>query len=113
MAFNEALAARVRVCLGTAPGIVEKRMFGGLAFLVHGNMSVGIHGDELIVRIEPDETDRALQEAGVRLFDITGRPMKGWLLVSSTAVERASSLRQWVGRGVAYAQALPPKKGKS
>ncbi len=109
MAFNETLAARVRESIGTATGVVEKRMFGGLAFLVGGNMSVGVHGSELIVRIEPSQTDQALQEAGVRIFDITGRPMKGWLLVSSSAVEHPSALRKWVSKGVAYAQSLPPK----
>jgi TfoX/Sxy family transcriptional regulator of competence genes len=109
MAFSEALAARVRDCIGTASGVVEKRMFGGLAFLVRGNMSVGVHGNELIIRIEPSETDQALREPGVRIFDVTGRPMKGWLLVSSSAVEHKSALREWVGRGIAYAQSLPPK----
>src|SRR5215468_113567 len=78
MAFDEALANRVRPLLAGTRGLVEKKMFGGLAFLVRGNMSVGIHGAELIVRIEPDETDKALKQPGVRHFDITGRPMKGW-----------------------------------
>jgi TfoX/Sxy family transcriptional regulator of competence genes len=109
MAIDEALAARVRECVGTASGVVERRMFGGVAFLVHGNMSVGVHGNELIVRIEPSETDQALQKPGVRIFDITGRPMKGWLLISSTSVEHKSALRGWVAKGVAYAQSLPPK----
>ena len=110
MAFNEALAARVRELLGTSEGVVEKRMFGGLAFLVHGNMSVGIHGNELIVRIEPGRTDQAIQESGVRIFDITGRPMQGWLLVSASALESKAALRKWVSKGVAYAQSLPPKR---
>jgi TfoX/Sxy family transcriptional regulator of competence genes len=86
MPFDEALANRVRKTLAGVSGIAEKKMFGGLAFLVQGNMSVGIHGSELIVRIEPSETDAALKEAGVRIFDITGRPMKGWLLVSAEAL---------------------------
>ena len=109
MPFNEPLATRVRECLGTTAGVVEKRMFGGLAFLVGGHMSVGVHGDELIVRIDPDETDSALQERGVRMFDVTRRPMKGWLLVAASAVEQRKSLEKWVGKCVAYAQSLPPK----
>jgi len=80
MAFDEQLATSVRNELARRPGLVEKKMFGGVAFLVNGNMSVGIHGKELIVRIAPDATEAALKEPGVRIFDITGRPMKGWLL---------------------------------
>lgn len=112
MAFNEALAARVRELVGASAGVVEKRMFGGLAFLVHGNMSVGIHGNELIVRLEPTQTDQALGEPGVRIFDITGRPMQGWLLVSSSALESKGALRKWVSKGISYAQSLPPKTTK-
>jgi len=109
MAFDEALAGRVRPLVAQAPSVVEKRMFGGVAFLVRGNMSVGVHGSELIVRIDPDETDEALKEAGVRRFDITGRPIKGWLLVSATALGTEAALEQWVARGVHYARSLPAK----
>jgi TfoX/Sxy family transcriptional regulator of competence genes len=109
MAFDEALAARVRPLVNATDGVVEKKMFGGLAFLVHGNMSVDIHGSDLIVRIEPDETDKALKEPGVRVFDITGRPMKGWLLVGPSALSQKSALSKWVSRGVSYVQSLPPK----
>jgi TfoX/Sxy family transcriptional regulator of competence genes len=112
MAFSEALASSVRELIGASGGVVEKRMFGGLAFLVHGNMSVGIHGDELIVRIEPSQTNQALREPGVRIFDITGRPMQGWLLVSSSVLESKGALRRWVSKGVAYARSLPPKVAK-
>ena len=112
MAFNEALAARVRELVPTSGGVVEKRMFGGLAFLVGGNMSVGIHANELIVRIEPSQTQQALREPGVRIFDITGRPMQGWLLVSASALESEGALRKWVSTGVSYAQSLPPKTAK-
>jgi TfoX/Sxy family transcriptional regulator of competence genes len=90
-------------------GVVEKKMFGGLAFLILGNMSVGIHGTELIVRIDPAETDAALRERGVRIFDITGRPMKGWLLVAKTALADRKALAKWVRRGVTYAASLPAK----
>jgi TfoX/Sxy family transcriptional regulator of competence genes len=110
MAFDEALANRVRPLLAGASGVVEKKMFGGLAFLVRGNMSVGIHGTDLIVRIEPSETDAALKQPGVRNFDITGRPMKGWLLVSAKSLgQEKKTLSAWVNRGVAYARLLPAK----
>jgi TfoX/Sxy family transcriptional regulator of competence genes len=109
MAFDEALATRVRPLLADVEGVVEKRMFGGLAFLVQGNMSVGVHGTELIVRVEPADTDEALRQPGVRLFDLTGRPMKGWILVSHEALGPGKALASWVTRGVAYARSLPPK----
>ena len=109
MAFDEALADRIRPLLAGASGIVEKKMFGGLAFLVHGNMSVGVHGSELIVRIDPRHSEEALKQPGVRICDVTGRPMKGWLLVSSLALRPPEVLAGWVARGVSYARSLPAK----
>src|SRR5256885_16334585 len=82
MAFDDALAERVRDRLRDAAGVHEKRMFGGLAFLTHGNMTVGVHGDDLIVRLAPADTDAAPAEPGVRPFDVTGRPTRGWVLVA-------------------------------
>jgi TfoX-like protein len=109
MAFDEKLAGSVRKQLGGRAGLTEKKMFGGLAFLINGNMSVGIHGGELIVRIAPETTDAALKEPGARLFDITGRPMRGWLLVGGPGIKDSKSLAKWVGRGVEYAASLPKK----
>ena len=109
MAFDEVLAERVRRLLENTAGVSERKMFGGLAFLIHGNMSVGIHGDELIVRVAPDTTAAALREPGARVFDLTGRPMKGWLLVGESALGSAASFKKWVRRGVDYASALPKK----
>jgi TfoX/Sxy family transcriptional regulator of competence genes len=109
MAFDEQLADRVRKQLNRRAGVTEKKMFGGLAFLINGNMSVGIHGSELIVRMAPGATDAALKEPGARLFDITGRPMKGWLLVGLPGVKEPASLAKWVRRGVEYASSLPKK----
>jgi TfoX/Sxy family transcriptional regulator of competence genes len=109
MAFDEELAERVRVLVAGTEGLAEKKMFGGLAFLLHGNMSVGVRGNELIVRIAPDETDSALKELGVRIFDITGRPMRGWLLVAGMGVADKKALAKWVRRGLAYAASLPAK----
>jgi TfoX/Sxy family transcriptional regulator of competence genes len=109
MAFDEQLANSVRKQLGRKAGLVEKKMFGGLAFLINGNMSVGIHGNDLIVRLAQEATDSALKEPGARVFDLTGRPMKGWLLVDGTAVNDSASLAKWVRRGVEYASSLPKK----
>jgi hypothetical protein len=109
MAYDEGLATRVRDVIGPVREIAEKRMFGGLAFLLNGNMACGVHRDELIVRIAPDETDAALREPGVRLFDITGRPMKGWILVGEEGVAQDADLKAWVDRGVDFASTLPAK----
>ena len=109
MAYDEQLANSVRKQLGRKAGLVEKKMFGGLAFLINGNMSVGVHGNELIVRIAPEATDAALKEPGTRIFDITGRPMKGWLLVGGAGVKDPPSLTKWIRRGVDYASSLPKK----
>ncbi len=109
MAHDLELADRVRRVIGKMPGVVEKKMFGGVAWLVHGNMSVGIHKDQLIVRLDPADAQALLEQDGVRVFDITGRPMKGWLMVGPDACGDASSLAVWVDRGVRFARTLPRK----
>jgi TfoX/Sxy family transcriptional regulator of competence genes len=109
MAFDEGLAARVRDLIGEEDGLAEKKMFGGLAMLLHGNMAVGVHGDALIVRVDPADQDALLAGPGARVFDMTGRPMKGWLMVDPEGLTEDDDLRRWVARGVAYARALPPK----
>ncbi|MEY9965196.1 hypothetical protein ABIA33_003238 [Streptacidiphilus sp. MAP12-16] len=109
MAVDEALAQRVRERLAPEPGITEKRMFGGLAFLLNGNMAVGVHGDELIVRIDPDGTAAALAKPGVRPFDMSGRPMRGWILVNSSVLAEDTVFASWIAAGCAFAETLPPK----
>src|SRR5215467_462036 len=109
MAFDEELANKIRKETKVQAGLTEKKMFGGLAFLINGNMSVGIHGKELIVRIEPNQTDEALKLPGVRIFDISGRPMKGWLLVGGEAMKDAKTLKNWIRTGIKYASSLPKK----
>lgn len=109
MAYDEGLATRLRDLMGGEPGLAEKKMFGGLAMLLNGNMAVGVHGDDLIVRTDPDQQERLLAEPGARVFDMTGRPMKGWLLVDPNGFGEDADLRRWVDRGVAYARSLPPK----
>ena len=104
MAFDEVLGDRVReLC-----GLPEKRMFGGLAFLLDGNMAVGVIGDDLIVRLSREEHATALDEPGARPFDMTGRPMAGWLVVAGETLDD-DVLASWVRRGVAFAETLPPK----
>lgn len=109
MAFDEGLAERIRARLGTDPGITEKRMFGGLAFLYRGNMAVGVTGDELMVRVGPDATEAALAQPGTRPFDLTGHPMRGWVVVASSTVSEDEALAGWIDRGHAFAASLPPK----
>lgn len=109
MAFDDKLAARIRKRLGKRAGILEKRMFGGIAFLLNGNMCCGVHGTEMIVRLDPEETDKALSERHTRLFDLTGRPMKGWILVEPKGLATDAQLGKWVVVAVKYAASLPPK----
>jgi len=84
-------------------------MFGGIAFLLNGNMSVGVHKSELIVRLAPEETDAALAQAHTRRFDLTGRPMKGWILVEQGGLKTEAQLSKWVQIAARYAGSLPPK----
>ena len=109
MAYDEQLAERVRDQLGDVHGITEKAMFGGLAFLLEGNMAVGLTGDELMVRIGSDDSDDALARPHTRPFDMTGRPMKGWILVAQEGLQDDDELRAWVRRGLDFAGSLPPK----
>ena len=84
-------------------------MFGGIAFMLSGNMAVGVNKDDLMVRIDPDDHDEALAQPGVRVFDMTGRPMKGWILVAPEATEDDTDLQRWVEAGLDFAGSLPPK----
>ncbi len=111
MAYDEAFAQRIRKTLGKRNGLVEKKMFGGIAFLLNGNMCCGIHKDELIIRIEPEATDALLAKPHTRRFDLTGRPMDGWILVGPKGIATDAQLGKWVAVAVAYAGALPPKRG--
>jgi hypothetical protein len=106
VAFDEGLAERIREQL---PKATEKRMFGGAAWMERGNLVVGVHGDDLIARVGPEATDTALQEDGVRPFDITGRPMKGWVLVAQEAVAEDDELGAWIARCRTFTKTLLPK----
>jgi TfoX/Sxy family transcriptional regulator of competence genes len=109
MAYDEALAARVRDRLTPEDGVTEKAMFGGLAFLLDGNMSVGIRGDDLMVRVGPAGAEAALERPHARRSFMGEREMKGWILVAPGGVAGDEELDEWVRRGVAYARSLPPK----
>ena len=110
MPFDEKLAARIRKQLGKKKGLVEKRMFGGVAFILNGNMCVGIHKDELIVRLAPEDTEQALTQKHTRIFDLSGgRTMKGWILVQPKGIATDAALGKWVTVGVKFAASLPAK----
>ena len=110
MPFDEKLAARIRKQLGKKKGLVEKRMFGGVAFMLNGNMCVGIHKDELIVRLAPEDTEQALTQKHTRIFDLSGgRTMKGWILVQPKGIATDAALGKWVTVGVKFAASLPAK----
>lgn len=102
MAYDEGLAERIRDILGETEGITEKKMFGGLAFLLHGKLTVGITGDDLMVRVHPNEAEALLNQPHVRNMDFTGRPMKGFLYVSPEGVEDEGALTAWVDKSRAF-----------
>jgi TfoX/Sxy family transcriptional regulator of competence genes len=109
MSYDEGLAQRVREALGDRPDVSEKRMFGGLAFLLRGNLCVGIMRSELMVRVGPEAYDAMVQEPHAREMDFTGRPMKGLVYVASMRLQSDGELHKWVARGASYATSLPAK----
>jgi TfoX/Sxy family transcriptional regulator of competence genes len=109
MAFDEALAGRIRRRLARRKNVEEKKMFGGIGFLLNGNLLVGAWKNALCVRLGPDQAEEALLEAHVEPFDITGRPMKGWVLVEPEGVEDDDQLAGWIQRAVKFVGALPAK----
>jgi TfoX/Sxy family transcriptional regulator of competence genes len=108
VAFDEALAARVRERVSREPSWSERRMFGGAAFLVGGNLAVGVSRDDLLVRVGKDAHAEAMSRRGVRPFDMTGRPSPGWVVVSPDGYADASTFAAWVDQGIALARSLPP-----
>jgi TfoX/Sxy family transcriptional regulator of competence genes len=110
MAYDEDLANRIRELLGAERGVEEKRMFGGLAFLINGNMSVAVSGQGgLLVRVPPDDTDKLVAREHVGPMVMAGRETRGWLRVDAAGVATKRQLQGWVTRGVGYARGLPPK----
>src|SRR5262245_26879035 len=109
MAFNETLAERIRQRLARRKNIEEKKMFGGIGFLLKGNMLVGVWRDSLIVRLGPEEGEAARTEPHVKEFDITGRAMKGWLLIEPEGVAGDDQLKDWIDRAVQFVSTVPAK----
>ena len=109
MTYNEAAAQRLRAELGTLPGLTEKKMFGGIAFLVGGNMACGVNGDSLIVRVGTAQHAASLAQPWARVFDFSGKPMAGWVMVAPVGYASEVDLARWVKLAVAYAGSLPAK----
>jgi TfoX N-terminal domain len=111
MAYDQQLADRIRRIIGSDPGLTEKKMFGGLAFLIAGNMAIAASGQGgAMVRVDPQDSDDLVATTTASLADMRGRPMPGWLLVSSDDLRTDDQLSPWVERGTAYARWLPPKR---
>jgi hypothetical protein len=109
MAFDAALADRVRVVLARRRGLAERKMFGGIAFLAGGHMFCGVNGEDLVVRVGADGWADALARRHVRPMDFTGKPLTGFVYVAPAGVRHAAALKAWVDRGLAFARTLPPK----
>lgn len=109
MAYDEGLAQRAREILAHRPGFAEKKMFGGLCFLLNGNMACGIVGDELMVRVGPDAYEECLALPHAREMDFTGRALRGMVYVSADGLAEDADLAGWVERGASFAGGLPPK----
>jgi TfoX/Sxy family transcriptional regulator of competence genes len=109
MAYSESLSRRLRQLLAQHNNIEEKKMFGGVGFLLNGNMLVGVWKESMIVRLGPDEGDKALKERHVKEFDITGRAMKGWILIAPTGLKEDDQLDAWIQRAVNFVGTLPGK----
>jgi TfoX/Sxy family transcriptional regulator of competence genes len=111
MAYDEDLAERIRALLAGDADVTEQRMFGGLAFLIGGNMAVAASGQGgLMVRVDPEETEALVAEPHARSFEMRGREMRGWLRVDTEGVQTEPELATWVQRGATYARSLPPKR---
>ena len=108
MAYNLKLAERLRSQLDGVP-VVEKKMFGGVGFLINGNLTCGVSKDDLLVRVDPSKYDSLLKKSHVKPFAMTGRPMKGWLLVEADGVKSEKQLSTWVKEGIEFASTLPAK----
>jgi TfoX/Sxy family transcriptional regulator of competence genes len=108
MAYDLKLAERIRSQLSDIP-FVEKKMFGGIGFLLQGNMACGVNKENLVVRIDPEKQDILLKKPHAKLFDLTGKPMKGWLVIEAQGVKTEKQLSIWVREGVDFATTLPPK----
>lgn len=109
MPYSEELAERIRYALGDRDGLVERKMFGGVAWMLDGNMACGVMGDDLLVRLDREDSDRVLSEPGARLMEMGGRTMRGFFVVDGASVAGDDDLARWVDEGAGHAASLPPK----
>jgi len=109
LVYNEQLADKIRAVVARRKGLTEKKMFGGVAFMLYGNMFCGVVKDELLVRVGAEHNDEALTLPHVRPMDFTGKPMKGFIYVSSQAWSKDAALKKWIGMGIDYVSSLPKK----
>lgn len=109
MAYSKLLADRIRHSFGGENRVEEKKMFGGVGFLLNGNMCVGVWKDSLVARLGPDQASAALQEPFVGEFDITGRPMKGWVLIAPEGLDTDEQLKAWIDHAMRFVETLPAK----
>src|SRR5437762_3083995 len=110
MAYNEILASRIRTILSSTAGFSEKKMFGGLCFLIHGNMCCGVLQNELVLRLDPERAQELLNRPLTRPMDFTGRPMKGFVFIEDGGLRTDRQLRDWVSMARSFAQSLPRKR---
>jgi TfoX/Sxy family transcriptional regulator of competence genes len=111
MAYDEALAGRVRAAMAGRDGLSERKMFGGICFMLHGNMFAGVESGRVMLRVGADRFEAALARPGARLMDFTGRPMTGFVFVDGSAVESEAGLHDWLREALGYVETLPPKAG--
>ena len=109
MAYDESLAKRIDELVKGKRGFTHKEMFGGIAYLLNGNMCVGVHKEELIIRYDQRKDEEVIKNKNIRPFDITGRPMKGWALVNSDGL-KGNGLKKWFDLSLDFGKTLPPKK---
>jgi hypothetical protein len=109
LAYDEFLADRIRQRLADQRGLTEKEMFGGLGFMLNGNICCGVIGDEMIARLGPEGAESALSDSHARPFDFTGRPMKGWIYIEAVGVDEDDALDRWVTRAIEFTTTLPKK----
>ena len=112
MAYDEALAGRIRDMVSARSDVTERKMFGGIAWMLGGNMALGVLGGDVLVRLERDDAQRALAEPDTRVFDMTGRPAPNMVVVAGSSVADDAALARWVDAGADHAASLPPKAPK-
>jgi TfoX/Sxy family transcriptional regulator of competence genes len=109
VAYDTEVADRIRARIGPRPGLTERQMFGGIAFMINGNMAVGVSGEELMVRVGEESHEQAVAQPGARTFDMGARPMKGWISVTDDGYDSEEAFGYWIDQGLAYAESLPAK----